>query len=397
MAWNLSFIDFKKTIMSAAVTPISFLVPYFLHKVAPVSLAFIWKVTDLFFAGLSLSFLTYVYWKTHKVKSFWQKLAPPTILLTSMGFTYSFTSMSGEGIPIFFGLLGIYSVSQKNYFLAFISLSICLLSKFTFYLIAPGLIAWGFLNLKNFNREETRKIIFYFLLFLLVFVSYHSFKNWVDIKLQFAYINSVIPIGIVYNFPYYFLALILGAPIITVFSILNPSFRNIFFLAALSALVMLLRRYFYWNHPQQVIMFLALYFFSSEKAKFFINKGNILIQAAIFVSIILIFPIYSKTIPLFYKHQSQGESRQIENEILKDYHGGKVGYYLNRVFDEPYSTYEISYMSNAQYYDIESSEYVVIPTVIGIPAQLRQFSQCRFEYRKQTENNTIYKVACQKT
>ncbi|EKE14784.1 MAG: hypothetical protein ACD_12C00306G0001, partial [uncultured bacterium] len=349
MAWNLSYIDFKKTITSAAVTPISFLVPYFWHKIFPISLAPLWKLTDLFFAGLSASFLTYVYWQTHKPKSILQKLAPLAILMTSMGFTYSFTSMSGEGIPIFFGLLGVYSIYKKNYFLAFFTLAICMLSKFTFYLIAPGLVAWGFLNLKNFNREEIRKITFYFLFFLLVFVSYHSFKNWVDIKLQFAYINSVIPTGIIYNFPYYFLALILGAPIITVFSILNPSLRNIFFLTALSALAMLLRRYFYWNHPQQVIMFLALYFFSSEKAKIFIIKGNILIQVAIFISIIMILPIYSKTIPLFFKHQTISESRQIEDEILKNYHGGKVGYYFNRAFDEPFPAYEISYMSEKQY------------------------------------------------
>ena len=396
MAWNLSYIDFKKTIMSAAVTPISFLVPYFLHKIVPISLALIWKLTDLFFAGLSASFLTYVYWKAHKPKSLWQKLAPLAILLTSMGFIYSFTSMSGEGIPIFFGLLGVYYVSQKNYFFAFITLTICVLSKFTFYLIAPGLIVWGLLNLKNFDKNEIRRIIFYSSLFLLVFISYHSFKNWVDIKLQFAYINSIIPTGAFTIFPYYFLALLLGAPIITVFAILNASFKNIFFLAALSVLIMLLRRYFYWNHSQQVIMFLALYFFSSEKAKLFINKGNILIQAAIFVSIITIFPIYSKTIPLFFKHQSVGESRQIEDEILKDYHGGKVGYYLNRAFDEPFPTYEISYVSEEQYYDVVESEYVVIPTVIGVPAQLRKYPLCDFKYHKQTENNTIYKVSCQK-
>ena len=397
MAWNLSYIDFKKTIMSAAVTPISFLVPYFLHKGIPISLALLWKLTDLFFAGLSASFLTYVYWKAHKPKSLLEKLSPLVILLTSTGFIYSFTSMSGEGVPIFFGLLGVYYVSQKNYFFAFITLTICMLSKFTFYLIAPGIAIWGLLNLRNFNKEEIRKIIFYSSLFILVFLSYHSFKNWVDIKLQFAYIDSVIPTSIVYNFPYYFLVLILGAPIITVFSILNPSFRNIFFLAAFGALIMLLRRYFYWNHPQQILMFLALYFFSSEKAKLFINKGNLLIQAAIFVSIISIFPIYAKTIPLFYKHQSVGESRQIENDILKDYHGGKVGYYLNRAFDEPFPTYEISYMSEEQYYDVVESEYVVIPTAIGVPAQLRKYPLCEFKYHKQTENNTIYKVACQKT
>ena len=112
----------------------------------------------------------------------------------------------------------------------------------------------------------------------------------------------------------------------------------------------------------------------------------------------MILPIYSTgTIPLFFKHQSTIESREIENEILKDYHGGKVGFYLNRAFDEPFPTYEISYMQEAQYYDVAESEYVVIPTAIGIPAQLKKYPLCNFQYYKQTENNTIYKVACQKT
>jgi len=395
MAWHLSYIDFKTTIMSAAVTPISFLVPYFLHKIVPISLALLWKLTDLFFAGLSASFLTCVYWNAQKPKTSWQKLAPLAILLTSMGFTYSFTSMSGEGIPIFFGLLGVYSIYRKNYFLAFIALTICMLSKFTFYLIAPGLLVWGLLNLKNFDNKEIRKILFYLSLFVLIFIAYHSSKNWADIKLQFGYINDIIPTGIVSNFPYYFLALILGAPIITMFSILNLSFRNIFFLTALSALFMLLRRYFYWNHPQQIIMFLALYFFSNEKAKLFITRGNILIQAAIFMSVILIFPIYATgTIPIFFKHQSVNESRQIEKEILKDYKGGKVGYYLNRSFDESFPTYEISYISNEQYHDVKDSEYVVIPTIIGLPFQLRNFDQCIYEFYYQTKSNSVYKVRC---
>ena len=143
-------------------------------------------------------------------------------------------------------------------------------------------------------------------------------------------------------------------------------------------------------------MFLALYFFSSKKAKLFINKGNLIIQAAIFASVLTISPIMSKTIPLYFKHQSTIESREIESQILKDYHGGKVGYYLNRAFDEPFPTYEISYMSKDQDYVIESTEYVVIPTVIGIPSELREYSQCTFEYYKQIKNNTIYKVRCAK-
>lgn len=396
MAWKLSYIDFKSTILSAAVTPGSFLVPYFAHKIIPISLSLLWKLTDLFFAGLSASFLTFVYWQSNKPKTLFEKLSPLIILLSSVGYIYSFTSMSGEGIPLFFALLGVHSVSRKNYFLGFIFLTVCMLSKFTFYLIMPGITIWGLINLKNFSRREIKQVIIFSTLFLIIFFTYHSLKNWADIKLQFTYINSVIPTNVFQNFPYYFLALLLGAPLITIFAILNPAFKNIFYLAAFSAFLMLLRRYFYWNHPQQIIMFFALYFFSNEKAKMLITKRNILIHVAIFVSIIAIMPIYSKTIPIFFKHQLVNESWKIEAEILKDYHGGKVGYYLNRSYEEPFPTYEISYMPDNQYGDLFESEYVVIPTVIGIQDRLRKYPMCNFIYYKQTESNVIYKVTCQR-
>lgn len=396
IAWNLSYIDFKKTIMSAAVTPISFLAPYYLHKITQISLSLSWKMIDLFFAGLSASFLTYVYWENNKPEKLFEKISPLFVLLSSAGFIYSFTSMSGEGIPILFGLLGVYSICKKRYFFAFLYLSICMLSKFTFYLIAPGIIIWFFLNLRSFTKREIRNIAIYSLLFFIIFLAYHSFKEWTDIKLQFAYINSIIPIDAFRNFRYYFLAIILGAPIISGLAFFKPSFKNLYFLAALSALIMLSRRYFYWNHPQQVIMFMALYLFSSQNAKVFITKSTIIFQVLITVSVITLSPVMSRTIPIFFKHQTQNESRAIESEILKEYQGGKIGYYLNRAFDEPFPTYEISYLPKRQPEDVYESEYVVIPTVIGLPKQLTEIPACTYLYHKQTIDNTIFKVKCQK-
>lgn len=87
------------------------------------------------------------------------------------------------------------------------------------------------------------------------------------------------------------------------------------------------------------------------------------------------------------------ESRAIEAEIKKDYHGGQIGYYFNRGFAESFPHYEISYMEPTWDFVIEDTEYVVVPSN-GLPFHLTNFKQCRYTFYTQVGMNTIYKVLC---
>lgn len=394
LSWNFSYIDFKKTLLSPAVTPLNFFVAHLIHVLTKISLSNAWKVMDLSASGGIVVFLIHIYWTKNKSKNLVFMLLPPLIIFSSIGFIYSFTSMSGEGMTILFAMLGVYNWQNKKFLTATFLFSLSFLAKYTIYLIGPGIIIWTLLNIKSYSKSEIRKIVIAGTFFLILFFTYHYLKNFGDFKLHTQYINDLTGKAIITNFPYYFFAISLGAPIIAIFSYLNPNFRNIYFLCALSALIMLLRRYFYWNHPQQVISFLMLYFFSHPKSISWIKSKYAFLQLIFSISLLLIMPLISRENPIFYKHMTTTESFKIDNEIYRDYHSGKIGYYLNRRFDEQFPNYEISYSGPEIDSIIRQTEYIVIPTFLGMPDYLKRLNQCRYFYQNQIGLNTIYKVVC---
>ncbi|MEK7060933.1 MAG: hypothetical protein AAB931_00250, partial [Patescibacteria group bacterium] len=115
LAWNFSHLDTKKTLLAPAVTPLNFIVGAILERVLNISAANAWKIMDLTFAAALAVFLSYVFKTVQKPSSLVDKLIPPILILSSLGFIYSFTSGSGEGMPIFFAVVGVYLWQKKNF------------------------------------------------------------------------------------------------------------------------------------------------------------------------------------------------------------------------------------------------------------------------------------------
>ncbi len=393
-AWKFSHLDFNSSLLSPSVTPINFLVATLLERSFSISLSNSWKLMDLFFCGLLVVFFTKVYRQTQNSNSEITFL-PLIICLTSLGFIYSFTSTSGEGMPIFFSVLGVNYWQKRSFVLASLLFILSFLSKYTFYLIAPGVILWTILNVKTFTKKDFQRIIISASLLFCILLLYHGLKSWGDLKLQLRYVSNYSPYIIGNNVALYLFAIVLGAPIIVLFSIFNPQIKNIYWLVSLSSFLVLSRRYFYWNHVQQIISFLIMFFLSNSKAREFLKLKYLGLQLLLFISLFLFLPITAGNNVLFPKHITISESRAIDTEIQKDYHGGKIGYYLNRRFDEPFPHYEISYLEPTWDFIIEDTEYVVLP-LPGIPRQLQYFKKCRYIFYQTVITNSIYKVECQK-
>lgn len=122
-------------------------------------------------------------------------------------------------------------------------------------------------------------------------MGYNSLKHWGDIKLQTHYINNFYPSIAINNFPPYFLALITGAPLVSLFAFTQPGFTNLYWLAGSSSLIMLLRRYYQWNHPAQIIAFWLLYFLTHPEAKTFIQKRLVFLQVVFSICLIAVLPV----------------------------------------------------------------------------------------------------------
>lgn len=393
LGWHTSHIDFNRIFTDPAITPLNFLVAILIERSLHISVATAWKLMDLTFSSFLGVLLVNLYLKLHKTKHFFEKILPGIVIITSVGYFYSFTSMSGEGMPLFFAAAGLYYWNKKSFILATLLFILSFFSKFTIYLIAPGIFIWTFINIRNFSRKNLIQLFIMGVIFTSIFISYHSFKNWSDIKLQSSYINNFSPWILLNNFPPYFLALLLGAPIVIIFAFLNPSWKNLYFISGISAGIMLLRRYFYWNHPQQIIVFLMLYFFTSPKAKVFLKNKYIFLQLIFSICLLALLPIKTSNFELFHKHYTIKESIQIDTEVMKDLNGQKVGYFMNRRFDEPFFTYEISYLNPVWDFIINDTKYIVLPS-INIPKQLTDFKHCSYTFNKQIGSQSIFKVNC---
>lgn len=396
LSWKINHLDFNG-IFKPEVTPIIFLVAYLIEKTFPISLASSWKIMDLVFLGFISVFFANIFWIYQKPKKFIYKITPIIIICSLLNYIYSFTSMTGEGIPILFALLGLYLWNKRRFIPGMLLLVISYLSKYTLYLVAPGILIWTLINIRKFTRQEIQNLFISFVLFISVFLIYNSIKNWNDFSLQVPSLSlgstSVTTYFHILNM--YLIAIIISAPIIVLFSFLYPSYTNLFWLCGISAFLILSKRHFYWNHPQQIISMFMLYFFSSIKANKLIKYKYLILQSIFCVGFFILVPVNSGLTQFFYKHMTINDSKLIDEEIKKDYHGGKIGYYLNRRFDEPFPNYEISYMDPAWDFIIEDTEYVVVPTG-GLPQQLVNFTQCQYTFYHQVERNSIFKVTCPK-
>ncbi len=394
-AWKLSHLDFSKSLLDPSVTPLNFLVSTLIERSLHISLTNAWKLMDLFFCGLLVIVFTNIYSKSSFSHFSFQFFVPLIISLSSLGFIYSFTSASGEGMPIFFSVVGVYLWQKRSFVPANLLFILALLSKYTFYLIAPGIFLWTLFNFKTFTKKDIQNMFFGISLLVSILVLYHGIKHWEEIKLQLRYVNNTSPLIFINNFAIYLFAALLGAPLLLLFTFLNPQINNLFLLTAISSMLILSRRYFYWNHVQQIVSFLLLFLFTHPKAREFLQLRSVALQVLFTFIIIIFLPITAGSFTLFPKQLTIYESQAVDREIMKDFHGGNIGYYLNRRFDEPFPNYEISYMDPSWDFVMDDTEYVVLP-LPGIPRQLTSFKQCQYIFHQQVGTNSIYKVMCSK-
>jgi hypothetical protein len=126
-----------------------------------------------------------------------------------------------------------------------------------------------------------------------------------------------------------------------------------------------------------------------------ITIRGIFLQIVFAFCLYAVLPIKIAGAEVYPLHQSIYESFAIESAILKNYHGGQVGYYLNRRFDEPFPNYEISYMKPDWNFIMDQTEYIVVPNA-GLPDQVLNFTECRYVFYKQVGSQSIYQVNCTK-
>lgn len=394
MSWNLVYHDFGKILMTGFVTPLNFFVVTLIHKLTSVSLSNSWKIMDLSAGGVLGAFLVWVFWRHQKPQKFIDLIKPIAIMVGSFCFVYPLTSMTGEGLAVCFAAVAIYFFSQKKYHLATPLFILSFLSKYTIYLITPGIILWVILKRNTLSADDKKNLIRSLVIFLTVFFTYHFIKNWADIRLQSAYNTQFNPLYLLSNLPFFMITLGLGTPLLLWFVFSNFSFSNLFILASFSALVMMLRRYFFWHYPVQIVPFLVLYAFTHKNALVFFSWRRIIVQLTLMIALIHLLPIQFGKTTIFPKKTTISTMKKVDLEIQKDYKGGKVGYYQNRRFDETWPHYEISYLDPSWDFEIQASEYVVIPTALGIPAQLTQFENCQYIFVKKVETQSIYRVKC---
>lgn len=393
IAWNLIYVDFKKIILQPGITPLNYILIFIIVKLLQVSITNAWKIMDLVFGGLTMTFLVKFAWEKVKPKKNLDFLIPTLLIISSLGLIYPLTSMTGEGPSVFFTVLGLYLWSKKFFIKASLFFILALLSKYTIYLVLPGIILWTILQWKLYSSKDRKKVVLAFLSFICIFFLYHALKNWGDIIYQNKFTGNPSLSVLKSNLLPFFLSLLFGAPIITTFAVINPSLKNIFWLAGLSSLLMLQRRYYYWHYPLQILPFWTLYFLSYKQENKLLILKLIILQIIFTISLFSLLPIYTNKTTIIPKHITQNESFAIDRVILQNYHGGKIGYYLNKRYDEPFPNYEISYLEPNWDFVIEDTEYVVIP-FFGIPQQLLNYKQCNYIYYQQVGFNTIYRVVC---
>lgn len=200
--------------------------------------------------------------------------------------------------------------------------------------------------------------------------------------------------GFVANPRYFIIALFLGSPIVFVISLLKPSFRHLFWLAGLSAFVVFQSRYFMWHYSYQIVPFLIYYVMTQPQLVRLISYRILVLQVFLTICLYISLPIKVDTITILPKHNTYYDMQAVQREIENNgYKGGKIGYYMNRPFDEPFPAYEISYMDPSWRFQIEGTEYVVLPNDF-VPPILTSFPGCELQFVKTVRLNSIYKVSC---
>ena len=393
LSWNLTYLNFKETILNPQVTPLNFLLPYLLVKLFHLSLLNSWKILDLVFGGFTAAFIVRYAILHNNLQHLKEMIKMQLLLISSVGAIYPLTSMTGEGLSVFVCLLGVHAWLNYSFMLGALFFSLAILSKYTIYLILPGIILWTVVNWSKFDLLQKRNIILSLVFFLGIFLVYNNLKSWGDITGQAGLSSSFK--GALYLLPYFIIALILSAPIIIILSFLSPDVQHLMRLVSLSALLVLLTRHFYWHYPYQVIPFLTYFVVSKPNLVKLIKYRYIVFQIILTLCIYILLPLKVKDTTIFPKHNTFSDLRRVEIEINKSYHGGKIGYYGNRPFDEPFPAYEISYMDPSWRFQMEQTEYVVLPSDF-IPPLLGSFSGCELTWLKTINLNAIYKVACQK-
>lgn len=393
VSWNLTYLDFKKYILWDIVTPINFLLPYLLVKITPLSLANAWKIIDLFFGGLVAVFLSYQANKRNQFIKFSDMLKTPLLIAGSIGAILPLTSMTGEGLSVLVSLLGLHAWISNSFILGGLLFCVAFLSKYTIYLILPGIGIWTLMNWLTFTQAQRRRIIFSGVMLLSAFFLYQSLKNWGDILSQAGLSNVLY--GFKSNPPYFIVVLVIGSPIILTLSLLKPNLKHLFWICSLSAFICFQTRYLIWHYPYQIIPLLFYFVLTQPGLMKLISYRMILLQLVFTLCLYLTLPLKIDNIILYPKHVTYDEMNKVAEIIKTSYSGGKVGYYMNRPFDEPFPVYEISYMDPSSRFQIEQTEYVVLPNGI-IPQILTSFPGCELRFVKTVQLDSIYKVTCTK-
>lgn len=157
ISWNLTYINFKEFLLRPQVTPLNYLLPYFLTKVFHISLANAWKFIDLFFGGLTAVFLVHAAIVKNNMVKLVDMLKTPLLIISSVGSVYPLTSMTGEGLSVLVSLVGLHFWLNYSFVAASLLFSIAVLSKYTIYLILPGLVMWTVLTWPKLISRQRKK------------------------------------------------------------------------------------------------------------------------------------------------------------------------------------------------------------------------------------------------
>lgn len=400
IAWQISHIDFTKHLLQSAYTPLNYFFVVFLERTFHISIGNAWKLTDLFFGGLLATLLTHVFWTSQNVRSYKQLFIPVIMIAGTFGLYYNLTSMTGEGPAVFFAVFGIYWWWKHKFIPAAFLFLLSFFSKYTVFLIGPALALWTIGSWPKFNSPERKKLIVAILLGISVFTIYYGMKNWRDLTEQSVYsgsfsVQTLLETRLREHLPRFTLALFLLAPIATVFALVFPQPFNLFWLASLSSLLMLNTRYFDWYFPVEIIPFLLLYLFSHPKFMQLHPLRIGMIQLVFTVVLFMQLPLSMGLKTIIPRHITKYDSFAIENEIRKDYHGGKIAFYQNVRTDFPLPAYDVAYLDPAWDFVLEDTEYAVLP-VGPVSSRLTDFENCRFIYHTYIGQAMIYKVTCAK-
>jgi hypothetical protein len=383
-AWQIEYLSWKKFMFLDYVPPGYYILEIFVNKISGVSLGFAGRVIELFFGSATIFFFYIT--SDRRIKTFFFLVL---LYIFTPLFIISLICGSGQGLVMFPVILGLYFVDKKQYLKASIFFSISIWLKFSFYLIAPGVILY--ILIYQFQKKNERKSILLSAAIILVSIFiYNYFDNWQDLKWQFlrassSGLNAGITITIISGIAVIFFTLFQNGLYFFIKFWQAKSFENVYVFALFSSLLFLLFRGpdFYYLYDALMIGSLLIF----EKLKFDKININLFILAILLgLSLYIVFP--------YPRPEKKSNSKKVEEYIGQRYHGGKIAARLDNLsIDFPYEKYDMGVINTNTKWLLKQTEWLV--TIDVVPANMLNLG-CQFVYEIKIGLNNIYRVRCEK-